>query len=319
MIDVARRLKDAVEAWPPALRDEFIRYTSTPPAAGRQPDAEPYWLLFPAWLAEKINSESAARPIGDTFLDDILWGQYCLFLAIRIQDDLYDGQAQERALIYASDQFFFEADARYTRHMGAHAPFWDLYHHFREETTRGIIAADELQKTLQGNPEMLLAEYIRVAAIFKIAMAAVCFRGNREADFVPLAATADHLAAAGQMEDDFCDLIEDLNRGRINYAAQVILQRPTFPPPSSAGLVDLVAHNLVYTDGVTTLFSAIEHHWNLATTLMMPLNLPSVRANVETARQGLEAMRMKFHAQRMRLIFGDLADQVIARNRPGNT
>ena len=52
---------------------------------------------MPGWIAK----EKKTNVLNDQkFLEDILWAQYCIFLSVRILDDIYDKQAKDSNLIF---------------------------------------------------------------------------------------------------------------------------------------------------------------------------------------------------------------------------
>jgi hypothetical protein len=53
----------------------------------------PSWRLLPSMLAEGYRHNSGRARLPKGFLRDVRWGQYCLYLFIRFQDDLFDGQS----------------------------------------------------------------------------------------------------------------------------------------------------------------------------------------------------------------------------------
>lgn len=224
------RLDKCIYSWPDSMARDLRRYlrdlrrrvfarkrTATSEARS------PYWIPLPQWLARKYRRDAGSRNITQRFISDVMWGQYCLFLFLRIQDDVFDGQADFPSLIYASDQFLFEAESLFLKYFSGTSPFWDIYHDCLRRSTRGIIQADRLQRTVHTKCENLLGKYAEVSSIFKVGSAAVCVRADRMKDFVHITRFADELAKAGQILDDFEDVVEDLERKRFNYAAIVLL------------------------------------------------------------------------------------------------
>ncbi len=313
MTDVTTRILEIVESWPVGMRRDFHWYLGRwqgRTAMGRADEttapSKPYWLLFPPWLARKVNRGRHRRLITDTLLEDILVGQYCVFLAFRMQDDLYDGQIKRRSLIFVSDQLLLEAERIFLKHYRRHPGFWTPYHRCLEDTIRGIVVADELQKSVNSDPSVILREYARVSAIFKIGSLAVCMSGIRDADWPALAAACDNMAVVSQIIDDMQDLQEDLRRGRINYAAQVIIGRSSAPVPSMDKLPGLIAENMAYSDALMVLCNDMDRNLRSAARIMRSLGLRESKKYLETMRGSIAIMRDTLHAERVRFVFEGL-------------
>jgi hypothetical protein len=179
---------------------------------------QPYWRLLPVWLAR------ANGGIPKSVLNDVLWAQYCLYKAIRIQDDLFDGDAALPALIYVSDQFLIEAERVFARQFEKSSPFWRHYRHALRTTTQAIVEVDELQQQSTSSPARVLALYPQVNAIFGVGPLAVCLFSKRR-HLRRLSRLTASFAVIGQLLDDFKDLKQDLDRKRYNAAALLLLRK----------------------------------------------------------------------------------------------
>jgi hypothetical protein len=182
----------------------------------------PSWRLLPLMLAQRYQHESLRTKLPGGFLRDVRWGQYCLYLFTRFQDDLFDGQSDSPVSIYASDQCLFEAERVFSRHLPEKSWFWGVYNDSLRITTQSIVEVDRLQQINITRLEQLLEGYARVGEILKVGSAAVCATLNRRAAFLVVSRFSDEMAKAGQIVDDLQDLSEDLERKRHNYVAAVI-------------------------------------------------------------------------------------------------
>ncbi len=306
MYDITTRLAQVAAIWPAAMQNDLRRYMrlwkDRPETAG-EAAADSYWLLLPQWLAEKINGGRKRRAASDAFVNDILFGQYCLFLAVRIQDDLYDRHARRQSLIFITDQLLLEAGRIFIRHHRRSPGFWPLYHGCLEATTQGIVVADGLQKSMMADPRILLREYARVSSEFKIGSASICIRWNRTADWPAIAAACDRLAMATQIIDDLQDIMEDLHRGRINYAAQVLAGGSYSSDASLERLPGIIAENMAYSDGLSTLMSEIDKNLRWARRLLRPLGIPAAETYIGEMRDSIMTMRKALHIKRVQFVF----------------
>jgi len=172
----------------------------------------PVWLLAPAWY------DGRSRRV----LDDTLFAQYCLFLTIRIHDDLLDSQANESWLILAADDLIIEAQGLFARHIEGR-PFWSLFRNAMRRTLTGIAEVDRLQCQPRGMPASARQLYGDVASVLSIGVGATLARTNRLGEFSMFERFAADLAIAGQLLDDLADVEEDAKRGRLNAAATLLI------------------------------------------------------------------------------------------------
>ena len=166
------RLKRATLTWPPGTRRVVRSYLRDLHGSARRRVAagEPYWVLLPRWLHGAVSGASR-RKLGARFLRDIAWGQYCLYLCVRIQDDLFDGQAKDLRLVFVSVQLLLESERAFQSHVPP--AFWPIHRQLLETTTSAILEADERQAAGRGTGDGL-GVHARIASIFKTGAAAVC-------------------------------------------------------------------------------------------------------------------------------------------------
>jgi len=215
-----------------------------------------------------------------------------LFLAIRLQDDFYDGQATAPALIFAADQFLIEAQSAFSTLFRATSPFWSIYRKYLTTTTRSIIECDELLRSPKTRAPALLLAYARVSAIFKIGGAAVCIYLNQMKSFPHVSRIADALAKAGQILDDLFDIVEDLERGRLNYAARM-LSLPMTTADNKNDVRELVAHQLKTDRRFRLLIQSVERQLRRARQVSLLLKLPETTEYVGWCEASLAALRVK--------------------------
>ncbi|MFQ5798287.1 MAG: hypothetical protein ACE5H0_06285 [Bacteroidota bacterium] len=266
---------------------------------------DPYWISLPSWLLAAYRRERTGEIGGTKFLNDILWAQYCLFLSVRIQDDLFDRQADSLSLIFVSDQFQVEAELAFSHYFGRKSTFWDVYRNCLQSTTRAIIRVETLQRTPRANPETLLGEYAKVSAIFKVGSAALCDRFHRMNDFSHIARFADEMAIAAQILDDLQDISEDLQRKRFNYVASNLL-RSRFKKTMRSQHLKQIVRNLLYNHALDNVFTEVQHHLKLAQQAIEPLGITAAKKYVATYRDAVCKMEVDYHQQRVRLLFGPI-------------
>jgi hypothetical protein len=213
-------LKSAPHAGLPALDRYVCPRPPEPRHAVRRVGRQRYWILLPQWLFH------AWRPAPDVderrFLGDVVWAQYCLFLFVRIHDDIVDGQADDRRLIFVADDLLLESQRVFAQHFHGGA-FSSTVRDLVAATLSAILEVDALQAVPGAFTVERLGLYARVSSIFHAGSAAVLARAGRRRHFAAAALFCDHLAIAMQVLDDLVDIDQDLARGRHNFASNMVL------------------------------------------------------------------------------------------------
>ncbi len=310
MFSLFDRLDTISRGWPPSIKGEFRRYIrrycQESESAGRIIDdyrSLPYWHLFPVWLARKYNARTPGT-IAGRVLDDILWGQYGVFLAMRIKDDLFDDREITSLLFFAADQFLADASAVFFRHLHHSNRFRDIFTGSINETVRAFMEVEAMLRRRRVSLRRLRDGHARVSSVFKIGSAAICHLAGRPRDFAPVSAAADNLAVAGQILDDFRDMNEDLDRGRLNYAARFIMGTSR---PAAAGrdeAVGRIAERLLYSGRLARLFREVIRHVESARDVLGPLRLPKADRYFSDYVQAVRKMADEVARERSRRIFG---------------
>ena len=293
---VARKLR----SWPQAVADDVAAYLgqSRSGAGGPRDDGERLWSMLPRWLLDDRRFAAAAhRRRG--WLDDILWAQYCLFLFVRIHDDLFDGQTQKRSLLFVADELLVESESTLARHISA-GPFWQLFRESVATTLQGILKVDACQQRPGAMSRRSLALYADVSAIFKVGTAAVTVGSGRMREFRHLGRFSDEMAIAEQILDDLFDVEEDLARERYNFAANRLLGGD---PARVAGRADRLAREVLFGDGVSALLQTVHQHLDRAGAAIAPLRLAPAARYVDAFRRGVDELRKQVHAARVAHIF----------------
>ena len=256
-------------------------------------------MLVPRALDAAYRSRGS-RP-GRSFLDDVLWGQYCLFQCIRLQDDVFDGHTADRALVYVSDQFLVEADRAFARHFPRSSRFWEAFRGALESTTRAIVQVDELQKRVGCDPARLAREYAKVGAVLEVGAAAVCLEYRRARDLGALGRFADEYAIGDQILDDLEDVEDDLRRRRFNYVAQRICAgRPVSSDPESAR--PEIARALAREDGAALVLGDARRHFERAAVTAARLRIPAISALAAAGLRSVEGLGRALHRAQVRVV-----------------
>jgi hypothetical protein len=178
--------------------------------------AIPSWMLLPIWL----NQAWATSTPG---MLDILWGQYALFLSIRLQDDLLDRHVTDLRLQFVADRFLIESLASLQTLSELDESFWRYYRHCLRETVDGIFEVHGLEERAAGFTEGHLHLHAKVGAIFKIGTAAVCDLNGRWPETEWTTQLQDQLAIFSQICDDLGDVVQDVAKGRYTYVGNTLI------------------------------------------------------------------------------------------------
>ena len=224
------RLSTLADGWPATLGPQFSEYrralksrTGAPIAIWGGSCDGPYWIELPEWVSrgESVAPRGGLQPL----IRDMVWGQVCLFYAIRIADDVFDGQLSRKSLALAPTLLLNESMRVFSSHFSRRSAFWEFYGKAIDSTIEGILRVSELQRDPTAPAELLLQTYARVDSIFSIGSAGVCAKLGTSSIVPALCLFVGEIGKVGQVIDDFEDLDEDLADGRFNYVAKVLLEK----------------------------------------------------------------------------------------------
>lgn len=260
----------------------------------------PIWLLAPGILHARA-TKGRSRRADANFLGDVLWGQYCLVMFVRMQDDVMDRQTASLPLMFAADEFLIESERVFMKHLQTPA-FWRVFQDALRRTIRGILEVHALQRA-EGIPEPSWDAYARVASIFKVGSAAVCSRHGFEDEWVRISRFFDHVAIADQLLDDLCDLDEDLRDGRLNAVARALLGRH----PRSRHVRARLAEAIHCTDRLDRLLTAVHDHLRGARAEAASLGSPEADTYLDRFERRATRSARQLHRARVMAIFSPIA------------
>jgi hypothetical protein len=263
----------------------------------------PPWIAIPVALDDAYGRGRRAR-LAPSFLADVVWGQYCLFLCIRLQDDVFDHHTPDHTLLYAGDQFLIEAERAFARHFPRPSSFWEIYRTAVETTTRSIVMVDEMQKRAGGAPARLAREYARVAAIFKVGASAIGIARGRTRDLAALRRFFDAMAVGDQILDDLADVDDDLRRGRFNYVAQRV--GPRGRGTSTEAARRAIARSLASGDGAEGVLLDAQRRFTRAQRIAEGARLPMLIAVASNAVDSVDALRRAFHRAEVKRVLAPI-------------
>jgi len=185
-------------------------------------DRTPAWISLPICLDQGWAVERS-EPLPGDVLAEILWGQYALFLCIRLQDDLLDGARDDLHLILLADHFLMESLHAFQRFPDLDHKFWAFYRQSVRDTVNGYLEVERLEQEPGRFKRAHLGLHAQVSAILKLGAAAVGRLHARDQDLAWISRFQDQLAVFNQIGDDLEDLVPDLGDGRFTWVANTIL------------------------------------------------------------------------------------------------
>lgn len=260
-----------------------------------------YWQALPIWLAKKWLPMKPRK----RFLRDVVLGQRMLYLAFRIQDDLFDSETKANSLIFASDRLLIDAEAIFARYFPKDSKFWKIYRDCLRTTAESIVEVDRLQKTSRTNPNRLLDCHAKVCSLFKISSAAVCARSKQWRHFPRVSLFCDEMAKAGQIIDDLTDIQEDLERKRYNYAAN-ILYHSVDATGKQGSPMKRIAQGYTLGDGLKRIFREVYRHVAVAQKAIRPLKIPEADRHVSGYKDLVSRIENEFARSRVEAFFGPI-------------
>ena len=298
------RVEDTIKSWPSSTKEAVRHYLHfqdgkkdfTRTLDSRAVD-QPYWILLPFWLVERFTRNNAHR-FSARFMNDIIWAQYCLFVFIRMQDDLFDGHTHSLPLLYAADGFLLEAERIFLKYFPKNSPFWEIYISSIEGTIFAVASADDLESGSRRSNKKLLSHYGDTAAICNIAAAAVCLKAGKKYSIPRIASFSNEMMKAGAIVDDLRDMQEDMQRGRFNSAVSYFLPRYRMKASLMKKNIRLITKNIRDHRRVSRLFRTIRRHVNLAERVFSPLVVPAAREYLRSDRRTLKRMEEFMHWQK---------------------
>ena len=263
----------------------------------------PHYVLLPVWLIRRYRPELSGS--DRRFLNDVLWGQFCVYLAFRIKDDHLDHPPDAGRLVLAADLLQFESVRTFLLHFPRSSRFWRLYFESLESTIQGETRVDSLQRTLEGGVATLLNEYARVCAIFAIGASAVCVRysGMRELRCARL--FWNEIAIAGQLLDDFEDLDEDWRRKRFNSIVRIMLGKKLSILARKGSALTAVKQALV-AGGIDRISEMVLRRVDRAEEALRPIRAKVPYPGLRHYRENIDRMRRTMHRESVRLFFSNI-------------
>lgn len=253
-----------------------------------------YWIEIPLWLWVSPNLLDQRAPP----LVDLLWAQECVIWAVRLRDDLLDGQSEAAASGLTADLLLLEAESTLDRAAGSRA--LESYRQALATTQRAIVEVRNLQCRAEGMPAESLALYSEVNEVFKLASAVLLGSLDRSPEMSAVGSFCDHLGVAGQILDDLEDLEEDLAAGRLNWVASRMLDSEEARRSPADDRAALLGRALARGETTRRTLHEIRDRLARAERAIAPLELTEASELVAGLSSQLDDLEARLHRARVR-------------------
>jgi hypothetical protein len=293
---VRSNLPRLVRRWDRETKEDLRRYIgrwplARPHAGQKRGPNSPIWLLLPELLANDYQLTNRRRNPERRFLSDVLWGQLSAFLALKIQDDLFDGQLDGRSFLWIANEFLLDSRRAFQPHFGTSIRFWDFYDRAISTTCGAILRVDRNQSDRAPKFRSIAQWYPSMYEVCKIATWAVCLKAGRLGSFQNASRFLDELTLTGQLIDDLEDIGEDLHRGRVNAAAAFLISGSRSKRKLGA---KGDAATILRRDALLRFFRLLHRHVNRAQKIMRPRRHPQLARFLASYEKSLQTFEEVF-------------------------
>lgn len=311
--NIQTRLEELTNSWPEVLCIEFNKYINsnlTPPKSDANYDVtkNQLWYNLIIIFIRAFAEEEGDKEEVKSFLEDILWAQFCLLLTFRIKDDLYDGDIRSNSLIIASDQLLIESYRTYNKYFNGSESFWTAYFNSVETTGLTLILVDEMQQDKNTNPRNLLENYKDVLSIFNIGFKAICIKYKANEKLTNIIEVNNYLSIAGQILDDIKDIDEDLSRGRYNYVSLLLMNSYSEKKNKFGSSHEALLNNLFRKGKLSNVFDNIFELMNFAKVSAGILQIKKLNELILEYAQNINLLQKYYHECRVKLLFKTFHD-----------
>ena len=274
-----------------------------------QDEETPAWISMPMALDQSW-SEERGQSLASGVLDELLWGQYALFLCIRLQDDLLDETGEDLRLILVADHFLIASLEAFQRFPELDDAFWARYRGWIRDTVNGDIEVEDLEADPGRFTKEHLGLHARVSAVLKVGVAAVARMHGRDEDVAWLSRFLDHAAVVHQITDDLDDLVQDLTGGRYTWVANTILALEPGASLESDECARRLREGFLQPERGAVIAEELRRIARDATAEVPPSAPPAIHEAAHMLHRSADELEQRLHMARVRWVFGETLEQV---------
>lgn len=279
-------------------------------------EGSPDWISLPIGLDQDWAVERG-KPLPSGVLAEVLWGQYALFLCIRLQDDLLDGAREDLHLILVADHFLLESLQAFQGLPALGHTFWAFYRECVRQTINGDLEVERLEREPGLFTGAHLGLHARVSAILKVGAAAVGRLHGHEEDVAWLSRFQDHMAVFNQITDDLDDLVPDLMRSRFTWVANTLLAADPGESMTTDERVRRIGEGFMRPERGQVIVSELSRIAQAAITEVPPSAPQAVHEAGRALLTATDELERSMHEARVRWVFGDALGQRVSGRSTG--
>lgn len=308
MLDYSERTASLLTHIPLPVKNAFMEYLAriwAPFRSGHTgfPESRlPFWDQFLPLLDRKFGGHPKPEGNPGGFLAQIRWAQFCFFVCIRIQDDFYDHQLENRSFVVLGNDFLLEVESFLGDYFPRNNHIHAIYPQLLRQTSHNIYRTVTLQEQYDPSPRDLLECYAGVGAIFHLGPSVLCMRYGKQEYAAPLRDLYSHLVVVCQILDDLTDISEDLRQGKVNFAAAVLLSSYSDGERSRDDALENIGRNIIRC-GVGSVFEEVYQNLSAAAAIAADLDLTEIHEYVGRYRAGVRLLEAQHHKARVDTIF----------------
>ncbi|MBK8945070.1 MAG: hypothetical protein IPM32_07315 [Ignavibacteriae bacterium] len=310
-MDFKSRFDELVKFWPELIKADLNNYMKEKNYL-HDNNYEKCNYGYPLWseilisLDEHLSNNSKISSHQNIFLQDIIWAQFCLILAFRIKDDLYDGEIKSNTLLASSDLLQIESIKTYKKYFKSSDSFWTSFHDSISLTILAAIKVDEMQQNIRTDPDELLNTYYNVISLFNIGISAVCKKYRKENILKDILNFSTNLTLAAQILDDLEDIEEDFSRKRFNYVILKLLNTSPQIIIDENFVDEELISKIILKEGLNNIFDNVFELIQISKTILNSLKFEIFFSLIINHEEYVKLFKEKYHKDRINIIFNEL-------------
>jgi len=161
----------------------------------------------------------------DGLTEDVLeavWVQLCIYYALRIQDDLVDGDVPVSFHLIGANFFLVEALRCFIRLL-PETKHVMVFHSLFKETSLAAVNIEQHSRSCSKDLSKMETAYQNLASALMYAIYILLHRRKQGAEYAVLRQCLSRIHTIEQLIDDLTDIQSDLDHGRFSLAVQLLL------------------------------------------------------------------------------------------------
>lgn len=277
----------------------------------------PFWYKLPIIIEADTNNKFGLAFDKKKILQDSLWAQYCIFMHIRIKDDVIDLDTDDKDLILISDLFRIECEETLAKYFDHNNNLWSTYYQLLKETTTAMYKKENIEKQKIPSTIEILKQNGLESSILNIGTAAICFMYGKTKEFLTIKQCVSYLVISSQIINDLNDFKKDLKRGNKNYVAARLMEFQNFKGDSTDEILEQITNYSFNSKQIEMIINDAFNYITKAELEAAPLNLIDLENIIDEFKIYINSIKESFVQKRAeKFLFA--AQQYLSRNNVEN-